>query len=46
MYTAASTDNDPYSAGQRSGMWAKPDTLSTNANGRAHGIPPPATVPT
>ena len=40
------TDNDPYGTGQRSGMQAKPDVLSANANGRAHGIPPPATVPT
>ena len=40
------TDNDPYSTGQCSGMWAKPDALSTNANGHARGIPPPATAPT
>ena len=45
MYTAASTNNDPYGVGQRLGMQAKPDTLSINTNGHAHGIPPPATVP-
>jgi len=28
------TNNDPYGMGQHSGMWAKPDTLSTDANKR------------
>ena len=45
MYAAASTDNDPYSVGQHSGMRAKPNALSANANGCARGIPPPATAP-
>src|SRR6267142_3931581 len=40
------TNNDPYGAGQRSGTRAKPDALSADANRRAQGIPPPATVPT
>jgi len=40
------TNNDPYGAGQRSGMRAKPDALSTDANRCAQGIPPPATAPT
>jgi hypothetical protein len=39
------TDNDPYGMGQHSGTWAKPDALSANAKGHAHGIPPPATAP-
>ena len=39
------TNNDPYGMGQRSGTRAKPDALSANANGHAHGIPPPATAP-
>jgi len=39
------TNNDPYSVRQCSGMWAKPDMLSTDANRCAQGIPPPATTP-
>src|SRR6266850_1103799 len=39
------TNNDPYGMGQHSGMRAKPDVLTTDANRCAQGIPPPATVP-